>query len=196
MEEWKDIEGYPNYMVSNLGRVKSLERNIVRGRGGLYKIEEKILKSVKNTWGYLFVNLYNEGKIKKYLIHRIVAQAFLPNHDNLQQINHRNEDKTDNRVENLEWCDSKYNINYGTHNKKMAKSKSIPILQFTKEMELVRKWESAMDVERELGFNQSSICSCCKGKYKSAYGYKWGYEKDYERIPFNVFDLEIYRKIA
>lgn len=185
MEEWKDIEGYPNYMVSNLGRVKSLKFG-----------KEKILKSRKNNDGYLYINLCKEGKKKTHTIHRLVAQAFLPNPNNLPEVNHKDEDKTNNRIENIEYCDRKYNINYGNRNEKMAKSLSKPILQFTKEMELVRKWESATDASRVLGINQGDICSCLKGKLKSVGGFIWGYEKDYEKILFKVFDLEIYRKIA
>lgn len=166
MENWKEIEGYTDYMVSNLGRVKSLKFS-----------KEKILKSSKLNNGYLFVNLCKDGKYKPYLIHRLVAQAFLPNPDNLPQVNHRNENKTDNRVENLEYCNSQYNNNYGTRNERVIKSLSIPILQFNLDGELVRKWNSITQVERELGFDKGNISRSCKQQYgfKSAYGYKWCY---------------------
>lgn len=164
MEIWKDIEGYPNYQVSNMGRVKSLKYD-----------EEKILKSSKNSRGYLQVGLCKEGKIKFFRVHRLVAQAFLPNPNNLSQVNHRNEDKTDNRVENLEWCNRSYNTNYGTRNERIAKANSIPILQFSKSGELVKKWDCSMDIERELGFYHSNICMCCNGKRKSVGSYKWHY---------------------
>lgn len=205
IEIWKVIKDYPNYMVSNMGRIKSLERNIVKGRGGgLHKIEEKILKNCKNSCGYLQVSLYKEGKQKRFYIHRLVAQVFLDNPDNLPEVNHKDEDKTNNMVwvnkdgsidynkSNLEYCDRTYNINFGTRNERI----STPILQFTKDSEFVRRWYCSMDIERELGFKQSNICMCCKGKIKTAYGFVWGYADDYEKIPFNVFDLNIYKKIV
>jgi hypothetical protein len=186
MEIWRDIEGYEGlYQVSNMGRVKSLERNVVKGKGGLYKIEEKILKSGKHSGGYLYVCLYNEGKIKYYTIHRLVANAFIPNPNNFPQVNHKDEDKTNNRVENLEWCDRKYNCNYGTHNERMAKSRSKPVLQFTKEGYFIKKWESAKEVERELGISNSNITACCKGKIKTAYGFVWMY------AVINGFEIDI-----
>lgn len=164
MEIWKDIKDYPNYQVSNMGRVKSLKYD-----------KEKILKSCKDKDGYLIVGISKEGKIKNFKVHRLVASAFIPNPNNLPYINHINEIKDDNRIENLEWCSSKYNANYGSRNERMAKAKSIPILQFSKTDDLLRKWDSAIEVERELGFYHTHITSCCKGKLKSAYNYKWDF---------------------
>lgn len=124
-EIWKDIEGYEGiYMISSKGRVKSLKFG-----------KEKILKNLKNTCGYLFVSLCKNGKFKNYLIHRLVASAFIDNPNNLSQINHKDEDKTNNRIDNLEWCDSSYNINFGTRTEKIQK----PVLQFTKQGEFVKK---------------------------------------------------------
>lgn len=166
-EIWKTIDDYPDYMVSNMGRVKSLGNDKTR--------KEKILKGGKDKYGYLFVKLWKEGKHKMFRIHRLVATAFIDNPNNLPQVNHIDEDKSNNRVDNLEFCTAEYNLNYGTHNEKIAKSLSIPILQFSKTGDFIKKWDSTMQVERELGINQSSITKCCKGKRKTANGYIWYY---------------------
>ena len=110
MEEWKSIPGYEGlYEVSNLGRVRSVERCDRFNR----KIVSKILKP-NYVSGYLRVGMYKNKTFKYYLIHRLVAQAFLPNPDNLPEVNHKDEDKSNNKVNNLEWCDRSYNMNYGT----------------------------------------------------------------------------------
>lgn len=183
-EIWKDIPGYEGlYQVSNLGRVKSF-----------WLGKEQIMKSCKNSSGYLFVKLYKDGKKKHYKIHRLVASVFLPNPNNLLQVIHKDEDKTNNKVDNLEWCDCSYNVNYGTRNNKVAKANSKPILQFSLDGKFICKWDSATQVERETGIKQNCISPCLKGKRKTAGGYIWGYADDYEQIPFKIFDLEIYRK--
>lgn len=164
MEIWKDIEGYEGlYQVSNMGRVKSLSNNKKR--------KEKILKSSKDGGGYLMVGLCKDGKQKCHKIHRLVASAFLDNPNNLIEVNHINEIKTDNCAENLEWCNRSYNMNYGTRTERIQK----PILQFSKTGEFIRKWDSGTQVERELGFDNSSITKCCKNKLKSVGGYIWRY---------------------
>lgn len=114
-EEWRPIKGYEGlYEVSSFGRVKSLDR-YVKGRYGNYRLQKgKLLNPGLSSNGYLQVDLCLNGKVKKYSVHRLVAQTFIPNSDGLPQINHKDEDKINNRVDNLEWCDSKYNLSYGT----------------------------------------------------------------------------------
>ena len=205
MEEiWKNIEGYPNYQVSNMGRIKRLST-------GYYRRTEKILKPQLQNNGYLHIKLSQKDKTKCILVHRLVAQVFIPNPNNLPQVNHINEDKTDNRVENLEWCTQKYNINYGNGISKRVKTnkengtykkigeinskiRSKSILQFSKDNSFIRRWDCIMDVQRELGYDNKQICSCLKNRQKTAKGVKWVYADDYERIPFKVFKLELYRK--
>lgn len=167
-EIWKDVEGYEGlYQVSNLGRVKSLGNNKNR--------KEKIMKISKNKDGYLYIDFHRNGKHKKFLIHRLVAQTFLDNPNNLPQVNHKDENPTNNSVDNLEWCNSKYNNNYGTRNNKASNTLSKPILQFTKTGEFIRKWDSATQVKKEIGINQGDISNCLKGNLKTAGGYKWCY---------------------
>ena len=111
-EIWKDIEGYEGeYQISNYGNVKSL--NYLRTG------KERILKPGKNRGGYYYVQLY-KNKAKNHYIHRLVAQAFIKNPRNLPQVNHKDENKSNNRVDNLEWCMPIYNANYGTRNKRTS----------------------------------------------------------------------------
>lgn len=187
MEEiWKDIKDYEGlYQVSNLGRVKSLRKNIV-------------LKSFISNRGYLRVVLQKDCEIKNYSVHRLVAEAFIPNPLNLPEVNHKDEVKTNNFVGtpendykdgNLEWCDHIYNNRYGianiirsqktsdrlrgVYNTKISTS----ILQYTLDGEFVREWSSMQEIKRQLGFAPGNICRCCKGKYKSAYGFIWKYKE-------------------
>ena len=169
MEIWKDIEKYEGlYQVSNMGRVKSLERFRKGKHNSLVFANEKILKGKIDKDGYLEYTLSKDGKLKSYRAHRLVAKAFIPNPNNYPIINHINKIKDDNRAKNLEWCTNQYNTEY---------SCAKPILQFTKDGKLVRKWESAVIAEQELGINKVSIRRCCKGykKNKTAGGYIWRY---------------------
>lgn len=192
MEIWKDIEGYDNYMVSNLGRVKSLKFN-----------KERILKPYKTEKGYLKISLIKNNRTKVFSIHRLVAQAFIPNIENKKEIDHINTVRDDNRVENLRWTNHKENCNNFTTKQNYSKCRFSKLstlakctFQFNNNMELIKKWNCTRDIERELGFSNKNISSCCNGKRKTAYGYKWGYEEDYEQIPFKVFDLKIYKKVS
>lgn len=186
MEIWKDIEGYEGkYQVSNLGRVKSLNYN--------HTGKERVLKPSDNGGGYLQVDLCKDSKRKSYSIHRLVLTAFKPV-DNMEKldVNHKDEVKTNNALDNLEWCDRTYNMNYGTRNKRAAESLtgvyntkcSIPIVQLTLEGTLVNVWRSSMDAQRENGYNHGAIIQCCKNKFNrpgnNIYkNYKWMYLHEY-----------------
>lgn len=186
-EQWLSIDGYDGYEVSNYGRVKSLGNDKTR--------KEKILKQSTNKYGYQIVGICKGGKQKMFRVHRLVAMAFIPNLNNYEQVNHKDEVKTNNHVDNLEWCDCKYNINYGNRNERQAKAmigkfgkehpmfgkfgkdnpKAKQVIQLTLDNQFVKTWGSIIDVERKLGYDNGYISKCCKGKLPHAYKYKWCY---------------------
>ena len=168
-EIWKDIKGYDGkYQISNYGRVKSLLR---------YK---KILKPILQTKGYFYVSLCKPNK--NFTIHRLVAEEFIPNPENLPCVNHKDENKHNNHVDNLEWCTYEYNNNYGTCRERIRKSllnhpnKSKKVYQYTLDGKFVKEWESTKECGRN-GFDQSNISSCCRGERKTHRGYRWSYTK-------------------
>ena len=171
-EIWKDIEGYEGlYQISNRGNVKSVERMKWNGKG-YHKIPERILKAKKDKYGYLQVHLSKDGKAKMYLVHRLVASAFLENQMGYTEVNHLDEDKTNNCVDNLEWCSRSYNINYGTRNQKISK----PVIAIDKRTGLILEFSSTHEAERETGIASSNICACLKGKMNSCGGFYWMYK--------------------
>ena len=165
-EIWRDVVGYEGlYQVSNLGRVKSLNYHIYG--------KERILKPGNSSGGYFVVSLCKNSKRKPFYIHRLVATAFIPNPNNKPEVNNKDENKTNNRVDNLEWMTSKENINFGTHNERIARSLSKSVLQFAKNGEFVKEWQSIHQIERDLGFSPGNISQCCNGKLKTAYNFIW-----------------------
>lgn len=170
-EEWKDIKGYEGlYQISNLGRVKSLNYNKTK--------QEKILKAGYSKEGYAFVNLCKKGKNLHITVHKLVATAFIENPNNYTEINHKDENRSNNNVKNLEWCSHLYNMNYGTGIERRSQKRKIPVNQYDKLNNFIKKWASAIDVQNSIGINQSAIIACCKGKNKTAGGYTWKYVEE------------------
>ena len=158
-EIWKPVRNYEGlYEVSNLGRVKSLNYN----RTG----KERIMKGLDNGHGYLFVQLCKDGKVENCRINRLVAMAFLPNPDNLPEVNHKDKIRTNNKVENLEWCTTKYNVEYS-----LAKA----VIGINKVSGLILVFPSTREASRQTDINHSSISACLKGRQKSAGGFYWQY---------------------
>lgn len=180
-EIWRDIAGFEGlYQVSNMGRVKSLERIFIDKIGHRQHIKERILKPKANPSGYLQVSLYNSrGKMNYFYIHRLVCEAFHENPENKPCVNHIDENKTNNVASNLEWCTYAENNKYGTRPEKIAKAnvknKSKPVGQYTLDGKLIKVWQSTMEVKRQLGFSHGHISDVARGKRKTAYGYVWKY---------------------
>ena len=181
-EEWKDIKGYEGlYQVSNLGRVKRLPYtriNLLTPQG-VSKIPEHIITSIINKSGYNTVMLYKNTARKWIFVHRLVAEAFIPNPDNLPYINHKDENKLNNKVDNLEWCTSKYNSNYGTRNKRISNTKRNNTYN-TKPVICIETgiiYPSTREAERQTGIINTHISACCNKKphYKTAGGFHWKY---------------------
>ena len=132
--------------------------------------------------GYYYVCLSKNGIVKNYFVHRLVAEVFLPNPDNLPCVNHKDEDKSNNNVDNLEWCTHEYNINYGTRNKRIGKSntngkRSKPVLQYTLDGQFVKEWSSIMECKRN-GYNHGHIIECCRKNRKTHKGFIWRYKDE------------------
>ena len=177
-EIWKDIIGYEGiYMISNYGNVFSMNNN-----------KNKILKPIMDKDGYLTINLCNNGTRKKYRIHRLVAESFIENKEKKKTVNHKDENKKNNKVTNLEWFSFYENNNYGSHNEKISKSLSKKIVQLSLEYNLIKIWGSATLVKKELGFNQGCISACCRGKLKKHKEFKWMFLSDYLNIKSNMMN--------
>lgn len=194
-EEWRDVVGYEGlYQVSNKGRVRSLNYR--------QKNETHIIRLCLNNKGYLMAGLTKDGHLKTIVVHRLVAKAFIPNPNKLPQINHKDEVKTNNTVDNLEWCTNKYNHDYGTHNERVGLSntgkkrsqESIKnykkcqdykrdnyakrILQYDLNGILIKEWRCAFDIEKDLGLSQNNIRTCCNYKAKTCGGFIWRYRTE------------------
>lgn len=170
MEEiWKDIKGYEGlYQVSTFGRVKSFCR---RKRASCP--EEYILRHAVNNRGYHQVMLYKNGSKKKFLVHRLVAQAFIENKNNFPHINHIDENIENNSVENLEWCTAKYNNCYGTGKFRRMLSSGNPVEQHLINGQLLATYTTTTIAQEITGISRKEICACMRGDLQSAGGYIW-----------------------
>lgn len=161
-EEWKSIKGYENlYEISNLGKVKNINT-------------KKILRSYKRKDGYLKIELTKEKSNKTFYIHRLVAQTFILNPNNLFFVNHKDEDKTNNCVDNLEWCTQKYNNKYGTRGKRIANSLNIKVNQYDLNGKFIKQWESIKEATETLKIR--NISQACRNIRNQAGGFIWKYE--------------------
>jgi len=197
MEEiWVDVLGYEGrYMVSNCGSVKSLNRTTIVVVNGLEKIKAykgKVLNKLSGKSKYITACLYTNGKMKRCLVHRLVAEAFIPNPENKPQVNHKNSMRGDNRVENLEWATSSENNKhaylFGFHNKiavhepkfGLNHAGSESVLMFTLSGRLVAWFASMADASRTTGFHKSNISKSCIYKDKIVHDHRFMKLKDYK----------------
>lgn len=149
---------------------------LVNRDGSIYKLNWRNTGTMRRVKQWQKDNGYLEFSCngKTTFVHRFVAECFLSNPQNLPCINHKDETRNNNCVENLEWCDRCYNNNYGTARQRAAESKSKKVYQYTKG-KFVKEWSSATEIERVLGFDQGNISKCCNGRQKTAYDYIWSY---------------------
>jgi hypothetical protein len=198
MEIWKDVVGYEGYYkVSNLGRVKSLDRIVKHSKEWNQKKKGKIIKLAKRPNGYIAVGLSKNGKVSQMYVHRLVAEAFLPNSENKEHVDHINTIRDDNRADNLRWTTRKENANnpmtiekykecnkgernpwYGRNARDMKTTR--PVVQLTLDGKLVKVWDSTRQTEKE-GFRHSEVSAVCRG-YRGAKthkGFLWMYEDEY-----------------
>ena len=179
----KDIINFENYTIFDDGKIFSKKSN-------------KFIKNCKTEKGYCRVCLHSNGNIKAFFVHRLVAEAFIPNPDNLPQVNHKDENPNNNNVDNLEWCNAKYNINYGTGIERRSKSRigsklsektiskiieskkqfSKKVYQYSLENELISIYDSTHQASKITNTPRVSIIRCCNGLMASSHGYKWSHQ--------------------
>ena len=161
----KTINECQKYEISNFGKIRNIKT-------------QRIRKAKINNKGYEQIILFINSKPKSYYVHRLVASNYIKNPNHYKEINHINENKLDNRVCNLEYCDTKYNCNYGTRNQRIINAKRQTfktIIQKDKNNNIIRIWNDIIEIQQETKYNKHNIYKCCENKYKYAYGYKWEY---------------------
>ena len=189
-EVWKDIKGYENlYQVSNYGNVKSLDRYIKNKNGKMQFYNEKILRP-NDSKGYLKVTLSKNNRQRTFRIHVLVAKTFISNPENKPEVNHKDGNKHNNHIDNLEWNTRRENEIHA-YQKGLAKPSkkqkeavakyakenySKKIIQYDLNGNFIKEWNSMADIWRELGIRASLICRCCKGLRTHTYGYIWKYK--------------------
>ena len=197
MEIWKDIKGYEGlYQISNYGRVKSLTKTVVREKMGNFEKNEIIMKPTKHK-GYFSIMLSKNGVSKMYKVHRLVAEEFVSKYDyksvaeenrslidlDRLEVNHKDEKKSNNNADNLEWCTHLYNMKYGDWKTRRENNADHsycykPVNQYDLGGNFIRRWNNMSEPQKELGILRQSISKCCRGERETAKGYIWRYAND------------------
>lgn len=174
-EIWKDIPDYEGlYQASNLGNIKRICRKFVDKIGRIRQINEVICKPSIDTSGYMQIVLTKNKKRKSYKIHKLIAMTFIPNPDGFPQVNHKDENKLNNKIDNLEWCTLEYNCNYGTRNYRCTLHCKHKVKQLSQGT-IIKKYNSLKDASMKTGIKYQNISSCCRKQQKTAGGYTWEY---------------------
>jgi hypothetical protein len=178
-EEWRNVIGWEDfYLVSNYGRVKSLSRKVLKSDGRIQEVHCRILRQLQDKKGYYRVMLSVDGERKVKQVHRLVAESFIPNIHNYSQINHKDENPSNNFIKNLEWCSVEYNLNFGTRNHRASISLSSPVRQYSLDGKYIRTFYGTREAGRQIGHRataSANIAACCRGERNNAYGYIWEY---------------------
>ncbi len=196
IEVWKQHPEFCYIEVSTLGSIRTFDRVVSNGRG-MYVVKGRILKQRRDRYGYLTVSVRVNGKWKTRLVHRLVAQTFIPNQNNLPQVNHKDCNRTNNFVDNLEWCNNSYNQKYrDKFGKSNTEIEGHSLLAVSLTTLKVSKFRAQMEASRELGINQRSIWGVIKGRRKQAGGY-WFVNADENAIEAtrNKFGDNVARKV-
>lgn len=168
-EIWKDVKNYEGlYQVSNLGRIRSFYN---------YKRNGNNILTPQIKRGYYQVGLRKDKKRKWYQLHRLIATAFIPNPNNLPQVNHKDENKLNNSIDNLEWCSVSYNNTYGNRIQKVINKTGKKVIQYDKNMNFIKEYPSIAEATRQMNLKSiSCICNCCRGQTETSKGYIWRYK--------------------
>ena len=171
--EWREVKEYSNYEVNQLGEIR-------------HKKRQKILKPRDNNGGYQYVNFKINGKNTNFAVHRIVANAFIPNPNGYTEVNHKDY-KKNNCVDNLEWISSSQNKQHSYLKQENKKSRGKAVNQYTKEGIFLKTFDSVSDAAKELGCCVAAISNCCLGRTKTSQGFRWSFVESsttkYERKP-------------
>ena len=186
-EIWKDIKGYEGlYQASTLGEIRRIESVVVdKNKKRIRTFKNKKIKQILRKDGYYFVNLSKNGKVKTAKVHRLIAETFLKNDVNYNIINHKDGNKINNNVTNLEWCTCSHNTKeayrLGLRKPNILKEalngRSKPVLQYDTSKNFIKKWSCIKEASKKLKIKDSNISLVCKGKRKTAGGHIWKYER-------------------
>ncbi len=177
MEIWKAVKGYEGiYEVSNFGRIRSLDKEITFKDGRRRKFYGRILRTnTLNNSGYVTVGLHDHGHQISYLLHRVVAEAFVENPNNYSEVNHIDQNKMNNSSDNLEWCTHKENVNHGDEIERGSQKQRKSFRQLDMDGNVIKLWSGFKKMQRETGYQRKSVYECCTGKRDSYKGFRWEY---------------------